>query len=295
MSILLTKESKIIVQGITGREGRYHAQRMQEYGHNVVAGTSPGHGGEWVLDGKVPVFDTVEEAKTSTGADTSVVFVPAYYAFDALLESIDAGIQLIVCITEGIPIMDMLQVRRVLAGKECYLIGPNSPGIITPGQAKAGIIPGDIAIPGKVGIVSRSGTLTYEVSLALKRAGIGVSTCVGIGGDPVIGTSFVDCLELFEDDPHTDQVVIVGEIGGNEEEKAAEFVQNEMTKPVYAYIAGKSAPENRRMGHAGAIIEGNTGSAESKITAFKQAGVKVVSFPEEIATLIAAVLKQKGA
>ena len=289
MSILLTDRSKILVQGITGREGQYHARRMQEYGHNVVAGTSPGHGGEWVLDGKVPVFDTIEEAKASTGADTSVIFVPAYYAFDAILEAIDNEIELIVCISEGIPTKDMLKVRRVLASQECTLIGPNSPGILTPGQAKAGIIPGNIAIPGKVGIVSRSGTLTYEVALALKRTGVGVSTCVGIGGDPIIGTSFVDCLALFEDDPHTDQVILIGEIGGNEEEKAAEFILNEMTKPVYAYIAGKSAPENRRMGHAGAIIEGKTGSAQSKIDAFIQAGVRVFSFPEEIAELIAAV------
>jgi len=287
MSIFLTKSSKILVQGITGREGLYHAQRIQDYGHNLVAGTSPGHGGEWVLDGKIPVFDTVQEAKDFTEADTSVVFVPAYAATDAILESVDAGIKLIICISEGIPVKDMLKIKRILESSECHLIGPNSPGILTPGQAKAGIIPGNIAIPGKVGIISRSGTLTYEVALALKRASIGVSTCIGIGGDPIIGTGFVECLSLFDEDPHTDQVILVGEIGGNEEEKAADFVLNEMTKPVYAYIAGKSAPVNRRMGHAGAIIEGNTGSAQSKIEAFLHAGVKVFSFPEEIAELLA--------
>jgi len=286
MTVLLNEQARILVQGITGREGLYHSERMHAYAKNVVAGTSPGHGGEWVLDYKVPVFDTVQDAKESTQADTSVIFVPAFHAADAIMESIEAEIRLIVCISEGIPIKDMLKVRALLEQSDSRLIGPNSPGILTPGIAKAGIIPGSIAIPGKVGVVSRSGTLTYEVVQALKKAGVGVSTCVGIGGDPIVGTSFVECLDLFESDPHTDQIILIGEIGGNEEELAAEFILNQVTKPVYAYIAGRTAPENRRMGHAGAIIEGKTGSARSKIEALLRAGVQLFSYPEEIAEII---------
>ncbi|MFZ3070367.1 MAG: succinate--CoA ligase subunit alpha [Anaerolineaceae bacterium] len=286
MSILIDNKSRILVQGITGREGLYHSERMHEYGHNVVAGTSPGRGGDWVLDGKIPVFDTVRDAIDSTDANTSVIFVPAYYAADAIMESIDARVRRIICISEGIPIRDMMIVRSLLENSDSRLIGPNSPGVLTPGQAKAGIIPGNIAIPGNVGVVSRSGTLTYEVVLALKKAGIGVSSCIGIGGDPILGTNFVDCLDMFEADPHTDQIVLIGEIGGNDEELAAEFISNHVTKPVYAYIAGRSAPENRRMGHAGAIIEGKSGSAKSKMEILMRAGVQLFSYPEEISEVI---------
>lgn len=286
MSILLNEEARILVQGITGREGLYHSQRMHAYAKNVVAGTSPGHGGEWVLGDKVPVFDTVQDAKDSTQADTSVIFVPAFAAADAILESIQAEMRLIVCISEGIPIKDMLKIRTLLEQSETRLIGPNSPGILSPGKAKAGIIPDSIAIPGRFGVVSRSGTLTYEVVQALKSVGVGVSTCVGIGGDPIVGTSFVECLDMFESDPHTDQIILIGEIGGNEEELAAEFIMNQVTKPVYAYIAGRTAPENRRMGHAGAIIEGSTGSARSKVETLLRAGVQMFSYPEEIAEII---------
>lgn len=283
MSILVDNNSRILVQGITGREGLYHCERMYEYGHNVVAGTSPGRGGDWVLDGKIPVFDMVADAVASTAADTSVIFVPAYFAADAIIESIEAGLHRIICISEGIPIKDMMIVRSILENSDSRLIGPNSPGVLTPGQAKAGIIPENIAIPGRVGVVSRSGTLTYEVVLALKKASIGVSTCIGIGGDPILGTNFVDCLDMFEADPHTDQIVLIGEIGGNDEERAAEFIANHVTKPVFAYVAGRSAPEGRRMGHAGAIIEGKTGSAKSKMEILMRAGVHLVSYPEEIA------------
>lgn len=286
MTILLNENARILVQGITGREGLYHSERMYAYAKNIVAGTSPGHGGEWVLGDKVPVFDTVQDARESTQADTSVIFVPACAAADAIMEAIEAEIRLIVCISEGIPTKDMLKVRALLEHTESRLIGPNSPGILSPGKAKAGIIPGSIAFPGRVGVVSRSGTLTYEVVQALKDAGVGVSTCVGIGGDPIVGTSFVECLDLFESDPHTDQIVLIGEIGGNEEELAAEFILNQVTKPVYAYVAGRTAPENRRMGHAGAIIEGKTGSARSKIEALLRAGVQLFSYPEEIAEII---------
>ena len=286
MTILLNEDARILVQGITGREGLYHSQRMHAYAKNVVAGTSPGNGGEWVLGDKVPVFDTVQDAKDSTQADTSVIFVPAFAAADAILESIQAEMRLIVCISEGLPIKDMLKIRTLLEQSESRLIGPNSPGILSPGKAKAGIIPDSIVIPGRVGVVSRSGTLTYEVVQALKNAGVGVSTCVGIGGDPIVGTSFVECLDMFESDPHTNQIILIGEIGGNEEELAAEFIMNQVTKPVYAYVAGRTALENRRMGHAGAIIEGSTGSARSKVETLLRAGVQLFSYPEEIAEII---------
>lgn len=282
MSILVDKNSNVLVQGITGHEGLFHTELMLKYGTRIVGGVTPGKGGEWVLDGKVPVFDSVKAGCDVTGVDASVIFVPARFAPDAIYEATDAGVKLIICITEGIPIQDMMQVRAYMNQKSARLIGPNCPGVITPGECKVGIIPGEIAIPGSTGIVSRSGTLTYEVLFALKQIKKGVSTCVGIGGDPINGTSFMDVLEMFEDDPHTDKVVLIGEIGGNDEEIAASFIQTKMTKPVVAFIAGRSAPPGRRMGHAGAIIEGKTGTAESKVEALESAGVKVVASPEEI-------------
>lgn len=290
MSILINKRTRLLGQGITGNQGLFHAQKMLEYGTNIVAGVTPGKGGEWILDGKVPIFDSVKIAKEATGANTSVIFVPARFAADAMFEAADAGIELIVCLTEGIPVKDMMQVRNYLDQKKIRLVGPNCPGLITPGEAKVGIIPGDIVIPGTVGVVSRSGTLTYEVIYALKEFGMGVSTCVGIGGDPINGTNFIDVLKLFEEDPKTDQVVIIGEIGGTDEEKAAEFISNHMTKHVVGFIAGQTAPPGKRMGHAGAIVEGGTGLAVDKIKALEEAGVKVAKHPEEIPSLLNPIL-----
>lgn len=287
MSIFIDKNSRLLIQGITGHEGLFHTQQMVAYGTNVVAGVTPGKGGEWVLDGKVPVFDTVKTAVETTGANASVIFVPARFAPDAMLEAADAGIPLIICITEGIAVQDMMRVRSYLDQKQVRLIGPNCPGVLTPGEAKAGIIPNNIAIPGDVGIVSRSGTLTYEVLYALKMRGMGASTCVGIGGDPVNGTNFIDVLEMFEADPHTDRVVMIGEIGGTDEEKAADFIARHMTKPVAGFIAGQTAPPGKRMGHAGAIIEGGAGTAADKIKAMETAGVRMARHPEEIAELLA--------
>ena len=286
MSILINKNTRLLVQGITGHEGLFHTQQMVQYGTNVVAGITPGKGGEWVLDGKIPIFDSVRVAKETTGANATVIFVPARFAPDAMFEAADAGIPLVICITEGIPVQDMMKVRAYLDEKGTRLIGPNCPGLLTPGEAKAGIIPGNIAIPGNIGVVSRSGTLTYEVLYALKQVGEGASTCVGIGGDPINGTSFVDVLEMFESDPHTEQIVLIGEIGGNDEEKAAEMIARRMTKPVTAFIAGQTAPPGKRMGHAGAIIEGNSGTAEDKIRALQRAGVHVARYPEEIPSLL---------
>jgi len=286
VGILINRNTRVLVQGITGYQGSFHSQKMIEYGTNVVAGVTPGRGGDWVLDGKVPVFESVRVAKEATGADSSVIFVPARFATDAILEAVDAEIGLIVCITDGLPTQDMLKVTQYIKNKECRLIGPNCPGILTSGESKLGIIPGNISLPGNVGVVSRSGTLTYEVLYSLKRHGIGVSTCVGIGGDGILGTGFVDVLELFEADPHTDQIVLIGEIGGNEEELAAEFIGSQLTKPVVAFIAGKSAPPDKRMGHAGAIIEGEHGLAAGKILTLENAGVKVVDHPEEIPLFI---------
>ncbi len=286
MSILVNKQTRLIVQGITGNEGLFHTTQMLAYGTNVVAGVTPGKGGEWVLDGKIPVFDTVRSAVETTGANTSVIFVPARFAPDAILEAADAGVSMILCITEGIPVQDMMRVRSYLDQKRVRLIGPNCPGLLTPGEAKVGIIPNNIALPGNIGIVSRSGTLTYEVLYALKLAGKVASTCVGICVDPVNGTNFVDVLELFEADPHTDQVVMIGEIGGTDEEKAAEFISRNMTKPVVAFIAGQSAPPGKRMGHAGAIIEGGTGTARDKVLALEKSGVRVANHPEEIPALL---------
>lgn len=288
MSIFIDKNSRLLIQGITGHEGLFHTQQMVAYGTNVVAGVTPGKGGEWVMDGKVPVFDTVKTAVETTGANTSVIFVPARFAPDAMLEAADAGIPLIICITEGVAVQDMMRVRSYLDQKQVRLIGPNCPGVLTPGEAKAGIIPNNIAIPGDVGIVSRSGTLTYEVLYALKMRGMGASTCVGIGGDPVNGTNFMDVLEMFEADPHTDRVVMIGEIGGTDEEKAADFIARHMTKPVAGFIAGQTAPPGKRMGHAGAIIEGGAGTAADKIKAMETAGVRMARHPEEIAELLAA-------
>jgi succinyl-CoA synthetase alpha subunit len=282
MSILVNKNTRLMVQGITGKEGLFHTEQMVNYGTNIVAGTSPGKGGGWVLDGKIPVFDSARIATEATGANASIIFVPARFATDAIFEAADAGISLIVCITEGIPVQDMMRVCDYLEQKKTRLIGPNCPGLLTPGETKIGIIPGNISIPGKIGIISRSGTLTYEVLYALKLAGYGVTTCVGIGGDPINGTNFIDCLELFEADPMTEKVVMIGEIGGTDEEKAAEYIQDQMTKPVVSFIAGQTAPPGKRMGHAGAIIEGGSGTAADKIKALESAGVQVVKHPEEI-------------
>jgi succinyl-CoA synthetase alpha subunit len=286
MSILVDKNTRLLVQGITGNEGLFHTQQMLANGTKVVAGTRPGKGGEWVLDGKVPVFDSCKGAVDATGANTSIIFVSAASAPDAIFEATDAGIPFIVCITEGIPVQDMMRVREYLDQKQVRLLGPNCPGLLTPGETKVGIIPGDIAIPGDIGCVSRSGTLTYEVLYTLKLHKLGASTCVGIGGDPINGTSFIDCLRMFEDDPHTEKVVMIGEIGGSDEELAAQFIASKMTKPVVAFIAGQTAPAGKRMGHAGAIIEGGSGTAAEKIKALKAAGVKVAKHPEQIPELI---------
>jgi succinyl-CoA synthetase alpha subunit len=286
MSILVDRNTRLLVQGITGNEGLFHTRQMLSFGTNVVAGVTPGKGGEWVLDGKVPVFDSVRIAHEATGVNASVIFVPARFAADAIFEAADTGIPLIVCITEGIPVQDMMRVRNYLDQKCVRLVGPNCPGLLTPTEAKVGIIPGDIAIPGNVGVVSRSGTLTYEVLYALKLVGMGSSTCVGIGGDPINGTSFMDVLGMFEADPHTDKIVLIGEIGGSDEEKAAEFIADHLTKPVVAFIAGQTAPPGKRMGHAGAIIEGGSGTAEDKIRALQNAGVNVAAHPEEIPSLL---------
>ena len=284
MSILVGKYTRLIVQGITGREGEFHTKQMIEYGTKVVGGVTPGKGGEWAAG--VPVFDTVKESVEATGANTSVIFVPARFASDAILEAADGGISLIVCITEGVPVLDMIKVRAYLDTKPgVRLIGPNCPGLITPGEAKVGILPGHITKPGHVGIVARSGTLTYEVIYALTNRDMGQSSCVGIGGDPINGTNFIDVLQMFEDDPLTDQVVLIGEIGGSDEERAAEFIAAKMTKPVTAFIAGQTAPPGKRMGHAGAIIEGGAGTAAGKIAALEAVGVRVAKHPEEIPDL----------
>ncbi len=285
MSILINKNTRLLVQGITGNEGLFHTTQMVQYGTNVIAGVTPGKGGEWVLNGKVPVFDSVKLAVETTGANTSVIFVPARFAADAMFEAADAGIPLIVCITEGLPVQDMMRVRNYLDQKNTRLIGPNCPGLLTPGESKVGIIPGDISLSGNVGVVSRSGTLTYEVLYAMKLLGMGASTCVGIGGDPVNGTNFIDVLEMFEHDPQTEKVIMIGEIGGSDEERAAEFISTKMTKPVASFIAGRTAPPGKRMGHAGAIIEGGAGTAAEKVKALEAAGVRVAKHPEEIPTL----------
>jgi succinyl-CoA synthetase alpha subunit len=287
MSILVGRDTRLMVQGITGREGLFHAQQMQEFGTNIVCGVTPGKGGQSALERPVPVFNTCVEAVRETGANTSVIYVPAAGAADAVLEAVDAGIKTVFCITEHIPALDMLKVVHVVDAAGARLVGPNCPGATTPGQAKVGIIPGNIHRAGRVGLVSRSGTLTYEVVEALTEAGIGQSTCVGIGGDPITGSNFVDILELFRDDPETDAVVLMGEIGGDAEERAAAWIaDNIRDMPIVAFIAGRTAPPGRRMGHAGAIISGNSGTAQSKIRALEEAGVRVAESPSQIPGLL---------
>lgn len=288
MSILVDETTRVVVQGITGREGTFHTQQMKAYGTKIVAGVTPGKGGT-VHEG-VPVFNTVEQAVRETGANTSVIYVPAAFAADAIMEAADAGIALIVCITEGIPALDMVRVMAFLKDRPARLIGPNCPGVISPGKCKVGIMPGHIHREGSIGVVSRSGTLTYEAVWQLTQRGLGQSTCVGIGGDPIVGTSFVDVLRLFEQDEQTEAVVIIGEIGGTAEEEAAAFVRAHMTKPVIGFVAGQTAPPGRRMGHAGAIISGGRGTAAEKMRAMEEAGIHVVRSPAEIGATVARVL-----
>ena len=280
MSILVNKDSKVIVQGITGSAGLFHATQCREYGTNVVGGVTPGKGGTDV-DG-FPVFDTVEDARRITDANTSLIFVPAAFAMDSMIEAIDAGIELVICVTEGVPTQDMIKVKKFMEGKNVRLIGPNCPGVMTPGEAKVGIMPGYIHTPGRVGIISRSGTLTYEAVWQLSELGIGQSTSVGIGGDPIIGSTFIDILELFNQDDDTDAIILIGEIGGSAEEEAAEYIKQNIDKPVVAFIAGSTAPKGKRMGHAGAIISGSSGSAADKVAALENAGVKVCPSPAEM-------------
>ncbi|HVO40862.1 MAG TPA: succinate--CoA ligase subunit alpha [Spirochaetia bacterium] len=289
MSILLGADSRVIVQGMTGRDGSFHARSMRDYGTKVVGGVTPGKGGQ-DLDG-IPVFETVAEAVKKTGADCTVIFVPARFAEDALREAAEARVPLVVCITEGIPVLTMVRAVHSLSDHGCRLIGPNCPGLISPGAAKVGIMPGRIHTPGSIGVISRSGTLTYEVVWALTRAGMGQSTCIGVGGDPVIGTDFVELLDLFEKDPGTSGIALIGEIGGNDEERAAEFIAGNMKKPVVSFISGRTAPPEKRMGHAGAIISGGKGGAEHKVGALKEAGVPVADRPDEIPGLLSAALK----
>jgi succinyl-CoA synthetase alpha subunit len=293
LSILIDKNTKVIVQGITGRDGSFHTKQMLDYGTKIVGGVTPGKGGTEVFG--VPVFDTVAEAVEKTKANTSVIYVPSKFAVDAILEAANAGIKLVVCISEGIAALDMLKVYHYLKGTGTRLVGPNSPGLIAPGVTKVGIMPGQIHKKGNVGVVSRSGTLTYEVVYHLTLNEIGQSTCIGIGGDPIIGTNFIDCLTMFENDLQTKAVVLIGEIGGTDEEEAAEFIRKNMTKPVVAFIAGKTAPPGKRMGHAGAIIAGGSGTAAEKVAAFEKAGIKVAETPSEVAELVKKVLgKKKG-
>jgi succinyl-CoA synthetase alpha subunit len=278
VSIFIDNSTRLLVQGITGRDGSFHSRQMIEYGTKVVGGVTPGKGGQ-TFEGTVPIFNTVHEAVKATGANTSVIYVPPVYAADAMMEAADAGIQFIVAITEGVPVLDMTRVYPFVKEKGARLLGPNCPGLITPGQSKVGIIPGRICTPGNVGVVSRSGTLTYEVVYQLTRAGMGQSTCVGIGGDPINGTNFIDCLSAFEKDPNTKAVAMMGEIGGTDEQEAAEFVKQHMKKPVVGFIAGQTAPPGRRMGHAGAIISGSAGTAAEKLEAFEKAGMGIARRP----------------
>jgi len=285
MSVLVNKDTKVICQGFTGRQGTFHSEQAIAYGTRMVGGVTPGKGGQEHLG--LPVFDTVKQAVAETGAEASVIYVPAPFCKDAILEAVDAGIGLVVCITEGIPTLDMLQAREVVRDAGARLIGPNCPGIITPGECKIGIMPGAIHLPGRVGVVSRSGTLTYEAVKQTTELGVGQSTCIGIGGDPIPGMTFVDALALFQDDPQTEAIVMVGEIGGSAEEEAAEFIQARVTKPVVAYIAGVTAPRGKRMGHAGAIIAGGKGTAAEKFAALEAAGIRTVKAPTDIGTALA--------
>ncbi len=287
MSVLVDKDTRLLVQGITGKAGGFHAKQCMEYGTNVVAGVTPGRGGE-KFEQKVPVFDTVAEARAQTGCNVSVIFVPAAGAADGILEAVDAGVELVICITEGIPVMDMMRVKAQMEGKPSRLIGPNCPGIITPGECKIGIMPGYIHKPGSVGVISRSGTLTYEAVWQLTSRGYGQSTCIGIGGDPINGMSHLDAIKLFNDDPGTDSMILIGEIGGSAEEEAAAWIQDNCAKPIAAFIAGATAPPGRRMGHAGAIVSGGKGTAAGKIEALQSAGIAVADTPATMAdTLIA--------
>jgi len=288
MSILIGSNTRLIVQGITGSAGLFHATQCRDYGTKVVGGVTPGKGGSEVEG--FPVFDTVEQAVKKVDANTSLVFVPAPFAMDAIVEAVDGGIELVICITEGVPTLDMVKVKKYMEGKSARLIGPNCPGVITPGKSKAGIMPGYIHKPGRIGIISKSGTLTYEAVWQLTNLGIGQSTCVGIGGDPIVGSTFIDILKLFEIDKKTDAVVLIGEIGGSAEEEAAEFIKNEFSKPVAAFIAGATAPKGKRMGHAGAIISGSSGLAEDKMKALTDAGVKVSSSPAEMGQTLQSLL-----
>jgi succinyl-CoA synthetase alpha subunit len=285
VSIFIDNATTLVVQGITGRDGSFHAKQMLEYGTRVVAGVTPGKGGQ-KFETKVPIFDTMAQAVSETGANTSVIYVPPMFAADAIMEAADAGIKVIVAITEGVPVLDMTKVYPFVKERGARLIGPNCPGLITPGKSKVGIIPGRICTPGHVGVVSRSGTLTYEVVYQLTRAGMGQSTCVGIGGDPINGTNFIDCLAAFEKDPETHAVAMMGEIGGTDEQEAATFVKERMTKPVVGFIAGQTAPPGRRMGHAGAIISGSSGTAAEKISAFEQASMGVAKRPRDFVDLL---------
>jgi succinyl-CoA synthetase alpha subunit len=287
MSIFIDDSTTVIVQGITGRDGSFHTKQMMEYGTRIVAGVTPGKGGQ-KFEGTVPIFNTVAQAMDATGANTSVSYVPPVFAADAMLEAADAGVKFIVAITEGVPVLDMTRVYPFVKEKGARLLGPNCPGLITPGKSKVGIIPGRICMPGNIGVVSRSGTLTYEIVYQLTRAGMGQSTCVGIGGDPINGTNFIDCLAAFEADPQTTAVAMMGEIGGTDEQEAAAFVKQHMKKPVVGFIAGQTAPPGRRMGHAGAIISGSSGTAAEKITAFEQAGMSVAKRPKDFVELLKA-------
>ena len=288
MAILVNKETRLVVQGITGRDGSFHAKLMKEYGTNVVAGVTPGKGGMEVEG--IPVFNTMKEAVKETGANTSIIFVPAPFAADAIMEAADSGVKLIVAITEGIPVHDMVTAKKYVTERNVRLIGPNCPGLITPDEAKVGILPGHIFKRGKVGVISRSGTLTYEIVSHLTAYGLGQSTAIGIGGDPIIGSRFIDLLKLFKEDDETEAVVLIGEIGGTDEQDAARYIKEEFGKPVVAFIAGRTAPKEKRMGHAGAIIQGSEGTAEEKIKAFEEAGVKVAAEPEEVAKLLKDIL-----
>ena len=285
MSVFIDKSTRLLVQGITGRDGSFHTRQMIEYGTDVVGGVTPGKGGQ-KFDDKVPIFNTVHHAVKETGANATVIYVPPMFAADAMMEAADAGIPFIVCITEGVPVLDMTRVYPFVKEKGARLLGPNCPGLISPGKSKVGIIPGRICTPGPIGLVSRSGTLTYEVVFQMTRAGMGQTTCVGIGGDPINGTNFIDCLAAFEADPDTEAVVMIGEIGGTDEQEAAKFVKEKMSKPVVGFIAGQTAPPGRRMGHAGAIISGSAGTAAEKIEAFKDAGIGVAQRPIDVVQLL---------